>query len=383
MRFSDLTIDFPGSTNRLYQRLGELRQAGAAIVDLVSANVTERGIAFPHDRLAVILTESAAAGRVYAPDSLGQPAAREAIARYEGVPAGRILLTPGTSVSYWYVFKLLCEAGDEVLCPAPSYPLFDYIARLAGVRVRHYRLDRNRAWAVDMESVEAAITPRTRAVVVISPHNPTGMVLNSAAMTKLASFASRNDLALIVDEVFRELVYDGVQAPRPHGTEAPLVFALNGFSKMFALPGLKIGWMAVSGRSAEVDRAMRTLEMISDTFLPVNEPAQLAVPAILEAGADFLPAYRGELERRRNAALAALGALAPSPPSGGVHMVLPVGREVDEDALALELLEDARVLVHPGYFYDVEGRHIVLAFVQEARVLGEALRRLAARLQPA
>ncbi len=380
MRFSDLTVDFPGATNRLYERLGELGRSSAEIVDLVSGNVNDHGIVFPSERLTAILTQAAEQARIYNPHSRGQRVARDAIADYAGVPDDHLLLTPGTSVSYWYAFKLLCEPGDEVLCPAPSYPLFDYIARLAGVRIRHYRLDESRQWSVDVDSVEARITSRTRAIVAISPHNPTGMALDRGQLEQLAAIAAGHRLALLFDEVFREFIYDGIEAVRWSETDAPLVLTLNGFSKMFALPGMKIGWMAVSGDDALVETSLRTLEMISDTFLPVNETAQFAVPAIFDEGREFLTGYRDKLRARRDAAVAALGSAVHVPPRGGFHIVVPVDRDIDEEDLAIELLEDEHVLVHPGYFYDIEGRHIVMSFVQEARVLEDALPRIAARL---
>ncbi len=378
MRFSGLAVDFHGATNRLYERLGELRRARAEVVDLVNSNVNDHGIVFPPDLLSESLMEAASRARVYKPDSMGQKIARDAIADYAGVPSANLVLTPGTSVSYWYAFKLVSEPGDRILCPSPSYPLFDYIARLAGVEVGSYRLDEADGWAIDIDSVEHAVTERTRAIVAISPHNPTGMVAGQDQIEALADVATRHRLPIIADEVFREFVYDGIEAPRPSSTHAPLVLTLNGFSKMFALPGMKIGWMGVSGDDALVETSLRTLEMISDTFLPVNETAQFAIPAIFEKGREFLTGYRDELRTRRDAAVAALGSVVSVPPRGGFHIVVPVGRNIDEEELALELLEDEHVLVHPGYFYDIEGRHIVMSFVQEAATLAEILPRVVA-----
>jgi hypothetical protein len=380
MRFSDLTSEFPGATNRLYERLAELRGRGVQILDLVSGNVNEAGIVFPGETLREALDHGIAGANVYRPDSLGQLPARETIGQYEEVPPGQIVITPGTSVSYWYAFKLLCDAGDHVLCPQPSYPLFEYIARLAGIGIRTYRLDEANGWAIDIDHLERQITRHTRAIVLISPHNPTGMVASREQVEHLTQVAARHRLPIVSDEVFREFLADGVEHARPARSEAPLVFTLNGFSKMFALPGLKVGWMAVSGDAALVDRAVKTLELIADTFLPVSEPAQFAVPLLFEKGRPFLDEYRRSMRDRMTAALAALGKAAGVPPRGGFHIVVPVRREAGEEDLALEVLDDENILVHPGYFYDVEGTHVVLALVREPATLAEVLPRLAAHL---
>src|SRR5437764_10204596 len=263
-------------------------------MDLDSGNVIEHGIDNPPEILLEILARAVDRARLYRPDSLGQWPAREAIAQYYGslrVPPEQILITPGTSVSYWYCFKLLAERGDEILCPQPSYPLFDYIARLAGVEMTNYRLVESRQWAIDLDYLENQITGRTRAIILISPHNPTGMVADSEQLRELADIAARHSLPIISDEVFNEFVFGLEPFPRVAATNAPLVFTLNGFSKLFALPGIKIGWMAISGNGPPVRKALSALELISDTFLPVNEIAQFAAPEIFRRGQDFLKHY--------------------------------------------------------------------------------------------
>src|SRR5438132_221547 len=294
MFFSDFAANLGGPTNPLYALHEQLSTQGHNIVDLVRGNVNEHGIVYPPEILQEILMRAADLARVYRPDSLGQLAAREAIAQYYGtlrIPADQILITPGTSVSYWYCFKLLAEPGDEILCPQPSYPLFDYIARLCGVQMRHYRLAGARNWAIDLEHLEQLISKRTRAIILISPHNPTGMVADEQQLNELAEIASHHALPIISDEVFNEFLFGVSAFPRVAATEAPLVFTLNGFSKMFALPGIKIGWMAVTGEQSLVRKAVSALELISDTFLPVNEIAQFAVPEIFRQGQDFLKRY--------------------------------------------------------------------------------------------
>ena len=376
MHFSDLTVDFPGTTNRLYRHLEKLRQSGTSIIDLISANVNDHGIVFPEKLLSEILTEAVKHAVEYKPDSLGQSVAREAISTYTDVPAKHILLTPGTSLSYWYAFKLLCEPGSEVLCPTPSYPLLNYITRLAEIELNTYKLNEQKDWSVDMDQIEQQISEQTRAIVLISPHNPTGMVSSQSQINELCRIAAKHNLPLIFDEVFREFVRDGIEPIRPTNPDVPLVFTLNGFSKMFALPGIKIGWMTVSGEEKLVRKAIRTLELISDTFLPVNEVAQFAVPNIFAKGHSFLHRYRNEINKRRQAAVTALGPVIEVPPEGGFHFVVQFKRDIGEEDLAIELLDSEHILVHPGYFYDIEGQHIVMSVVNQKTTLNDALIRV-------
>src|SRR6266487_4658332 len=307
MFFSDFASNLGGPKNPLYVLHERLKTEGHPIVDLVRGNVNEQGIVYPPEILQEILARAGNRARVYRPDSLGQWPAREAIAQYYGslrVPPEQILITPGTSVSYWYCFKLLAERGDEMLCPQPSYPLFDYIARLAGVEMTHYRLQESRQWAIDLDYLENQITSRTRAIILISPHNPTGQVADAEQLRGLAEIAARHSLPIISDEVFSEFIFDMETFPAVATTGAPLVFTLNGLSKLFALPGMKIGWMAVSGDEDLVRKSIAALELMSDTFLPVNEIAQFAVPEIFNRGQKFLTGYKDWVSRCRDAALA-------------------------------------------------------------------------------
>jgi aspartate/methionine/tyrosine aminotransferase len=377
--FSDFAANLGGPKNPLYQLHDELKETGTRVTDLVRGNVNEHGIVYPPEVLAEILREATAAATIYRPDSLGQRPAREAIARYyesSRISADRIVITPGTCVSYWYCFKLLTESGDEVLCPQPSYPLFDYIARLAGVYMRQYRLDESRGWAIDLDHLEDQITSGTRAIVVISPHNPSGMVAGEDELRGLAEIAARHSLPVISDEVFSEFLFGIESFPRVSNTDAPLVFTLNGCSKMFALPGMKIGWMAVSGEDGAVKQALAALDLISDTFLPVNEIAQFAAPQIFERGAGFLAAYKNWVGRCRQAAVESLEGIAYTPPRGGFYITLPLAR--DEEEAAASLLKNERILVHPGYFYDIRPDHLVMTFIEDPDAVSGHFRKIAA-----
>jgi aspartate/methionine/tyrosine aminotransferase len=377
MRFSSLAHTLVAPKNPLYILLDEVRASGKSVLDLVKGNVNEHGIVFPEDVLKDILAEAVAQARIYKPDSFGQPGARQAISRYYSgrIPPEQFLLTPGTSVSFWYCFKLLAEPGDEILTPVPSYPLFDYIAQLCGVALKPYRLDESRRWSIDFEHLESQIGERTRAIVLISPHNPTGMVATDAELRELAAIARRHDLAIIADEVFNEFVFDGVEFSRPAFTNAPLVFTLNGMSKLFAMPGMKIGWIGVSGDAALVRQSMSALEMISDTFLPVSEVAQFAVPQVFDHGRPFLENYRHSIATCRSVAVECLAECDFAPPSGGFYITLRITR--DEDEVAGQLLREANILTHPGYFYDIEPDHLVMTFIHHPDNLRQAFTAIA------
>ncbi len=377
---SRISSGLQGEINPLYRLRQEIDSQGQAITDLIAGNVTRHGIGFPQPLLEEILRDASKRTGIYVPDPLGQLPAREAIARYYDrsgliIPADRILLTPGTSLSYWYCFKLLADPEDEILCPRPSYPLFDYIAALSGVKTVSYPLNEARSWEIDLERLESMISTRTRAVVLISPHNPTGRVASAEELEGLAEIAQRHRLALISDEVFGEFLLQPGKTPLAAAFQAPLVITLNGFSKMFALPGLKLGWMALSGDPVEVSKVMGALELISDTFLPVNEIVQSAVPDIFEKGRKFLEFYVSEIRKRWAVARELLsGAAACSfvEPAGGFYVTIGIGA-VDEEEAAERLLVENHILVHPGHFYDIVPQHLVFSFVQERETIRESL----------
>jgi len=386
--FSRFASNLQADTNPLYRLYETLKSEGCPILDFVSGNVNDQGILFPPDTLDQILLRAARRSRIYRPDSMGQLSAREAISSYyqtrgSFIPPESILVTPGTSISYWYCFKLLANEGEEVLCPTPSYPLFDYIAGLCGIHVVHYSLDEDRGWALDLENLESSISTKTRALVLISPHNPTGYVVTEREIHGVAEMAARHNLAIISDEVFGDFLLTQEDLPRPANSIAPLVFTLNGFSKMFALPGLKFGWAAVTGREDLVSRSLGALELISDTFLPVSEIVQAAAPEIFRAGETFQKTYIDELRARHcifREFLDGCRYLAYVEPGGGFYLTLRL-LAGSEDRVTQRILEEAKILVHPGHFYDLEGNHIVLSFVQRQGVIRSALPRLLSILE--
>ena len=293
------------------------------------------------------------------------------------------MLTPGTSISYWYIFQLLANPGDEVLCPSPSYPLFDSIARFCGIRLISYALNPEKQHAINMDELRSHINPKTKALALISPHHPTGSVIHSEELKEIGKIARRCHLPILSDEVFSEFLFDLNTLPRTASTQAPLVFTLNGFSKMFGLPGMKIGWIAVSGSKKYVTQAIASLEMMSDTFLPVGEIQQFSVPKIFQNGKFFLKEYVKIIRNRKEIALKFFlhsHNLRPIPPKGGFHLTLQIKRInpwKEEEEIVLDLLKKKKILVHPGYFYDFKKPHLVLSFVSKPAKLRKGLKAIA------
>jgi len=218
---------------------------------------------------------------------------------------------------------------------------------------------------------------------LISPHNPTGSVASAVEIEAVADIARRHDLAIISDEVFSEFLIEKDNLPRPAGSGAPLVFTLNGFSKMFALPGIKFGWMKVSGDPDKVGRAMRSLELVSDTFLPVNEIIQAAAPEIFEQGSSILDAFAHRVREswsRTEAKLASSKCIRYLKPRGGFYVTLQL-EGLDEETAAENVLRQNRLLVHPGYFYDMAPNHLIFCFVQKPETLRESLPKLLETLE--
>ncbi|MBI2346509.1 MAG: pyridoxal phosphate-dependent aminotransferase [Deltaproteobacteria bacterium] len=375
--------------NPIERRYRALVETGREVRKLYPANPNDEGISFPGEVLSRCYTDYFRA-QEYRPDPKGLRPAREAIATYyteqgAAVDPERILLTSGTSESFFYLFSLLAEPSDNILTPTPSYPLFDEIARLAHVQLKPYRLDEARAWAIDLDSVREAINERTRAIVIVSPHNPTGMVADVGTLRQIAAIANERGLPIICDEVFSEFYYGPGSFPRAIAVAQPdLCFTLNGISKMLALPAMKCSWIAMTGEPKRVAVAVDRLAHIADTFLSCHYPIQRALPTILTRGKSFLESYRAEVAQRRATALEILytcPALRFHPPMGGFYLMAEVtkGRWQDENDCICDLLTQHGLFPHPGYFYDHEqGIHLVLSTMLEPNRIQEGLTRLCA-----
>jgi alanine-synthesizing transaminase len=351
--------------NELARRLDLRRRAGRPLLDLTETNPTRAGLLPPGDVLVPLADESALR---YEPAPLGLPEAREAVAadfhrRGVDVPPDRVVLTASTSEAYAHLFKLLCDPGDAVLVPRPSYPLFDYLASLESVDVAAYPLGYDGRWHLDREGLEAALTSRTRAVVAVNPNNPTGSFLDRAESAFLRECCARRGVALISDEVFADYTFGAPdrEASLLAGGDA-LVFALGGLSKSCGLPQLKLGWMGVGGPAALRDEALARLEIVADTYLSVSTPVQRAAPRLLarlpELQRPIAERVAGNLERLRE--LVQGSPVTLWPPEGGWSAVLRLPATRPEEDWVLAFLEEGDVLVHPGYFFDFPGEAFVV-----------------------
>lgn len=317
----------------------------------------------------------------YEPEPFGLPAAREIVGKMLAVDPARVVLTASTSEAYSLLFKLLCDEGDEALVPQPSYPLFDHLAQLEGVRLVPYRLAYDGRWHVDMDSVRRAAGPRTRAILVVSPNNPTGSYLKRDELAALASLG----LPIVSDEVFAEypLREDAARARTALETSETLVFALGGLSKLVGLPQMKLGWIATGGPEPRVREALARLELACDAFLSVGAPVQHALPALLSSGATT----REAISARTRANLVALrAALAGSAATlldveGGWYAILRLPRTRSEEEWTLDLLRSARVLVQPGHFFDfAEEPFVVASLLTQPEAFQEGVARLVNRV---
>jgi alanine-synthesizing transaminase len=344
-------------------RLSELRArklaAGAHLLDLTESNPTRAQIPYPQDLLAPLTLPE---GRRYEPAPFGLLAAREAVAadyarRGAAVDPGRIVLTASTSEAYAFLLKLLCDPGDELLVPRPGYPLFEYLASLESVRVHSYPLEHDGSWHVDLDALGRAVSTRTRAVVVVSPGNPTGAYLGREERDALAAVAAEHGVAIISDEVFADFsfVSGKSRSPIADGDGPALTFSLGGLSKSCGLPQLKLAWMAVSGPPEHCRDTLERLEVVADTYLSVSTPVQVAAATLLarrpELQAPLLERVRTNLEALRSR----LDARSPASllePEGGWSAVLRVPATVSEEERVCRLLDRRDVLVHPGYFFD-------------------------------
>ena len=345
--------------NTLSQRLDALRQSGTPYVDLTESNPTRAGIAYPSDLLRPLAD---AAALRYDPHPLGMMAAREAVARDcarrgARVDPAQVVLSASTSEMYAWLFKLLCDAGESVLVPRPSYPLFEHLTRLEGVRAESYRLEYHGRWDVDLDSIAAAPSG-TRALLLVSPNNPTGSYLSAGELEAVTRLCRDRGWALIVDEVFADYVLDATSPITDVAVSSGvLAFSMGGASKSLGLPLVKLGWTIVGGPDADRAAALDGLELIADTFLSVGTPVQVAASELLRRGASVREAIHARV-RANLAAARRVAARYPScdllPVDGGWSGVVRVPATRGEETLVLDLLAEERVLVHPGYFFDFE-----------------------------
>jgi aspartate/methionine/tyrosine aminotransferase len=382
-------IEFDLRPNRLAQVVAARRGAGHPIIDLTESNPTRAGFAYPDDLLVPLAN---ARGLVYAPEPLGLMEARQAVAadyarRGMAVDPERIALTASTSEAYSLLFKLLAAPGDEVLVPRPSYPLFELLTTLDGVAARPYDLEYHGIWSIDLASIERAVGPRTRALLIVNPNNPTGSFVSPVEIDRLATICGPRGIALIVDEVFADYELEADPVDRAPVVTRPdvLVFGLGGLSKSIGLPQLKLGWIAVTGPDGLVSEAMERLELMCDTYLSVSTPVQLAAAELLDRGA----AVRGQIAARVVANYGRLKAVAASAPwssvltaSAGWYAVLRVPTVRSEEDLVIDLVTSAGVLTHPGYFFDfARESYLIVSLLPPEEPFAAAVERMLDRLE--
>lgn len=348
------------AANRLTTTLRDLRAEGRPVLDLTLSNPTSAGFQYPPDLLAGLADPRAL---VYRPDPFGLVEARRAVAsdyarKQIAVSPDRIVLTASTSDAYSLLFKVLCDPHDEVLVPRPSYPLFEHLTRLDAVVARSYDLEYHGVWSIDVSSIERAWSAATRAVLVVSPNNPTGSFIKGHELDRLAALCAAREAAIVADEVFGD--YELAPGARRAAGQVlarhdVLAFGLGGLSKSIGLPQAKLAWMAAAGPERAVESALARLELAADTYLSVSTPVQAAAPELLERGAAVRDQIRARITTNyqhlvglnvRQAGCAVLDA------EGGWYAVLRVPSVDPEEDLVLALLTKEHVLTHPGYFFD-------------------------------
>jgi len=356
MRSSRLPDDL--APNRLTEAVARRRASGRGLIDLTESNPTRVGLVYPPDLLSPL---GDAAGLAYDPQPFGRIAAREAVVedyarRGVATSVDRVCLAASTSEAYAWLFKLLCDPSDRVLVPRPSYPLFEHLTALECVEASPYELDPHGHWRIDVDALARQVDERTKAVLVVSPNNPTGSIVDRGELDALAMVCAAHDLVLIGDEVFADYRLDGeLPVPSVIQQHQAVAVSLGGLSKSVGLPQVKVAWLAVGGPPEPAARMLAGLEIVADTFLSVSTPAQVALPHLLQRGALVRDAIRARTARNLGA-LASAVAPAPAvsllPPAGGWCAVLQVPSFRHEEALVLDLVEHDGVLVHPGYFFD-------------------------------
>ena len=369
-------------TNELTRVLAGLRASGAPIVDLTESNPTRVGIAYPAGLLAPL---AQARALDYEPHSLGLPSARAAVAadhRRRGVEVdpAHIALTASTSEAYSWLFKLLCNPGECVLVPRPSYPLFEHLTRLEGVRAEPYDLEYHGRWEIDAGSLRTA-SAEVKAMLVVSPNNPAGSYISPSELEQLPAVCRDRRWALVADEVFADYPLDASSPLTDIATKAGVLsFTLAGLSKSVGLPQVKLGWIVVGGPPPQRDAALAALELIADSFLSVSTPVQVALPELLRQGAEIRTAIQHRTRENLHAlrdAVRQFPACEVLRVEGGWSAVIRVPATRGEERLVLDLLQREHVLVHPGYFFDFRSEaFIVISLLPEAAIFRDAIARV-------
>ena len=369
--------------NRLSEALARHRVAGKPLIDLTASNPTECGFTYDRERILSALANPQSLS--YEPEPKGLVAAREAVVGYyadrgERVAATDMLLATSTSEAYSFVLRILCNPGDEVLIPTPSYPLFDLLADIQDVSLIRYPLIYDHGWQIDFHALEGALTTRTRAIIVVHPNNPTGHFIKPDERSGLNRICAGRQIATIADEVFLDFALSSKRHLSWVANSEVLTFTMSGLSKMCGLPQMKVAWLAASGPKDLRTRALERLEVIADTYLSMNAPIQHAIPEFLQQRHEFqrqlMSRVRGnlaELDRQ----LATQKACSRLEIEGGWYAVLHVPAMRTDEEVALDLVEKEGVYVHPGHFYDFPADgYLIVSLIGSEQEFGEGIRRL-------
>jgi alanine-synthesizing transaminase len=385
--FSDRT-NWKLTRNRLTEAIDEARRGGARLIDLTVSNPTRVGLKY--DETQILQSLASPAAMDYDPQPKGIPGARSAIVDYYQTQHGvrlnpeRVVLTSSTSEGYSFVFRLLFNAGDELLVPKPSYPLFEFLADLQDVKLVDYPLIYDHGWQIDFHSLSGAITQKTRAVVVVHPNNPTGSFVRAEEIDSLNTICCEHGLAVIADEVFLDYVLDRATHRSFVSNDSVLTFTLSGISKISAMPQMKVAWIATNGPVREVEASLARLEIIADTYLSMNAPIQWATHALLKQRHGIqrqligrVQANLDELDRQ----LASQSLCQRLLVEGGWYAVLRVPVVQSDEELAVDLIRRNSVLVHPGHFYDFPGDgYLVLSLIGHEEEFAEGVARILQRI---
>lgn len=347
------------SSNRLSEILDARRTSGRRVIDLTLSNPTLCGFSYPAEQILGALSVPDALA--YRPDPHGLISAREAVSAYYGsrglaIDPADIFLTASTSESYTLLFRLLCNPEDSVVVPTPSYPLFEYLAGINDARTLRYRLVHDDRWRIDIDSLRTSMIRSAKAVLVVEPHNPTGMSLSTLERQEISAIAAHHGAALIVDEVFNEYRF-GDGAKESAYPDEGLHFLLNGLSKMAALPQMKLGWIVLRGDRKLRIEARSRLEILNDMFLSANTPAQAALGKLLEAGATVRAQIRERITDNLVLLRESLDGVAGCrvlPCDGGWNAVVRLPGGLSDEECAGGLLDESGVYCYPGYFFDFE-----------------------------
>jgi len=374
--------NWPLTPNPLSRKLAQMRESGIPFLDLTESNPTRCGFTYREKDWLVPLADEK--NFIYKPRPKGMLSARKAVAEYYrsknvSLDPDSVFLTASTSEAYSFLFRLLADPGDNLLAPRPSYPLFDFLAGINDLRLKPYSLHYDGNWFIDFQELKKSVDSHTKAVLLVNPNNPTGSFLKKRELRELNDLAAEKKIALISDEVFSDYSFaeDAARAETLAANSKALSFTLSGISKILGFPQMKLGWIAVSGPAGQVRQASERLEVITDTFLSVNTPAQNALPVWLKKRAVIQRQITGRLSENLKFIQKAI---SPSSPAGllaiegGWYATLRLPKTQSEEAWALQFLERDRVCAHPGYFFDFPNEaYLVLSLLPAPSVFREAV----------